>query len=80
MKYLKKRNLYNLVVEKLNYFDMPKCKYCDYRFHGGCEWLSFCLDDSTYVEVSAMAYGRWLHVRESDFYDNLKRDEVLSHI
>lgn len=78
MKYLKKRELYNLAVSMLSYDDFPICAHCSYRFHGGFEWLTFCIGEK-YVKFTVMNCGAWIRVVEKQD-DCVIRDEILERI
>ena len=79
MKYLKKRNLYNLCVSMLSYADMPLCSHCSYSFSRGHEWLKFYTSDRS-VSFCVRNCGDWIHVVEKDDEGCVIRNEVLHSV
>lgn len=79
MCYLKKKKMYELAVANLGLFDVPKCRDCFYRFHGGFEWLKFSTPKYA-VQFSVANGGKWARVVFRDENDLVVRDEVLKDL
>ena len=79
MMYLKKRDMHRLASGILSAYGVPKCADCNYKAHGGYEWLTF-YTPRFHIRFTVYARAKWARVVVMDDVGNVVSDRVYKNI